>query len=568
MPMIIITSEIDVFLSCCIISGLRDTYQPKAHKVATIMIAPKMLRIIRLFIVISIPESSFSSIINVMLNIRNTFSALSRRLHTVLASKWFFYGLMVYLALSAFWVATSSLYPMAFDEDFHLGIIRLYAELWSPFAIQQAPEAAPYGSLVTDPSYLFHYLMSFPYRILSSFISSEVVVVIILRCLNIAFFVSGLFLYRKVLLRAKFSPAIVNAVFAVFVLIPVVPMLAGQINYDNLLMLIVAASFWLALRSKERLDNKEFPAVTLLWLVALLLVASVVKYAFLPIAVGIMLYLMILSGRMLCRKELTFKKAISDILSHSKLHLGVLFLSLLLGLVLCVQIYAVNVVKYRDLVPDCGAVITVEECSQYGPWGRDYRMNISKQGDAEMSAVKYTATSWLHGMWHRLYFAVAGSTNGFDTKKQLPVGSSVAIAVFAVGLLLFVLNAKKLFRRYPILVMFAVVTVLYVGAVWLQVYKLYLFTGHPVAINGRYLIPLLPAIGVALAVAYAYFFNKLGWKNVKIIFASVVIVLLMQGGGISTYIVRSQPEWYWPNSFMQDANMKLKKIISPITIGS
>lgn len=496
------------------------------------------------------------------------FAAFSRVLYKTFASNWFFYAVVAYLSLSAIWIGISSLYPMAFDEDFHLGIIKLYAELWNPFAIQQTPDAAPFGSITTDPSYLFHYLMSFPYRILDAFIDSEVAIVIILRMMNVALFVLGILLYRKVLLRAGLSSAIVNVVFAVFVLIPVVPMLAGQINYDNLLMLIVAGVFWCVLSIKEKLEASQLPAMQLLWLIALLLFSSVVKYAFLPIAAGVVLYVGYLLVQAIRSKRVQVQDALVDIKSSSKLKVILLSLALVVGLVLCVQRYGVNVIKYHDLVPDCGAVISVEECMQYGPWGRDYRLSQSKENPAEKGPIEYTATNWLHGMWHRLYFAVAGSTNGHATRKQLPVASSVAIVVVFIGIILLLVYGRELLRRHSIFGLFALIAVLYVGALWLQVYTLYTFTGHPVAINGRYLIPLLPAFGVMLVAAYVHFFNRFHLSTLKSVVACLALVLFLQGGGPVTYIVRSEARWYWPNSFVQDANMQLQKHLKPFTIGS
>src|SRR5690606_16417980 len=108
---------------------------------------------------------------------------------------------------------------MAFDEDFHLGIIRLYAEHWGPFSLVQTEAANKFGSIVTDPSYLYHYLMSFPYRVLDGLGASEVTSVITLRMMNVALFAWALWLYRKVLLRAGVSSAVTNVVLAVFILI-------------------------------------------------------------------------------------------------------------------------------------------------------------------------------------------------------------------------------------------------------------------------------------------------------------------------------------------------------------
>ncbi len=51
----------------------------------------------------------------------------SKRLISLLGSTQFFWAIVALFVVQALWIALSSHYPMAFDEDFHLGIIRLYA---------------------------------------------------------------------------------------------------------------------------------------------------------------------------------------------------------------------------------------------------------------------------------------------------------------------------------------------------------------------------------------------------------------------------------------------------------
>ncbi len=501
-----------------------------------------------------------------MMNARISRVLLS--LGNVFASNKFFYGVIAFITLTSFWVAISSLYPMAFDEDFHLGLIKIYAEVWNPFSVVQTPEAAVFGSITTDPSYLFHYVMSFPYRILSAIIPSETAVVICLRVINIALFVWGLILYRKVFLRAKIAPAIINVVFAVFVLIPVVPLLAGQINYDNLLMPIVAGVFLYTMTIREQLRSKQIiPAAPFAYLVLLLLFSSVVKYAFLPIAAGAFLYVGYEIVRAFRNNKNIIPQFVSDVRRlalPAKILIGVLFI---VGFGLFCQRYVVNVVRYHDPVPDCAAVITVEECSQYGPWGRDYRYSQTKDGLEQRNAVAYTGTHWAWGMWHRLFFTVAGPTNEYATRKPLPIPAITAIVIVSAGIVLALAYGRSLLKQYPIFVLFIVVGVLYVAALWLQVYQLYVYTGRPVAINGRYLIPLLPAFGIIIALAYSRFFSRIKQVQLKSVFALVVLLLFLQGGGPITYIVRSEARWYWPDSFMQDANMQVQKMLRPVIIG-
>src|SRR4051794_33439598 len=90
----------------------------------------------------------------------------------LLRSRAFFVAIMVLFVIEAVWIAFSATYPMVFDENTHFGIIQLYAHKWSPLFLHQPPHAEFAGALTRDPSYFYHYLMSFPYRLLTHTTSS------------------------------------------------------------------------------------------------------------------------------------------------------------------------------------------------------------------------------------------------------------------------------------------------------------------------------------------------------------------------------------------------------------
>src|SRR6187401_2990964 len=107
------------------------------------------------------------------------------KLTGVLASSWFWRVILGFFVLEALWFVFSAAYPMAFDEDFHFGVTAIYSHQWLPFLDGQPPHASQFGSLATDPSYLFHYLMSFPLRFIALFTDNQAAQVIFLRVLNV-----------------------------------------------------------------------------------------------------------------------------------------------------------------------------------------------------------------------------------------------------------------------------------------------------------------------------------------------------------------------------------------------
>jgi hypothetical protein len=130
-----------------------------------------------------------------------------------------------------------------------------------------------------------------------------------------------------------------------------------------------------------------------------------------------------------------------------------------------------------------------------------------------------------------------------------------------------VITAKRLWKRYnaPALWLLAAVSLAYLAVLWLQQYQLFVQTGQPVAINGRYLLPLLPWFVLIAALAV----NELlgAREKVKLAVGAVVLLCFLWGGGALTYILRSNDAWYWNNSAVRAANHAVQKALGPITPG-
>jgi hypothetical protein len=120
------------------------------------------------------------------------------------------------------WIALTMRYPGAFDENFHLGLIKIYSHQWLPFIGDQPPLAEVYGAVARDPSYLFHYLMSFPYRFIQLFTDSQTLTVILLRLINVAIAATGIMVFSRVLARLPMSAAARNVALYFYAAIPVV----------------------------------------------------------------------------------------------------------------------------------------------------------------------------------------------------------------------------------------------------------------------------------------------------------------------------------------------------------
>lgn len=491
------------------------------------------------------------------------------RVLAVLASPKFIWGIVVLFVLQAAWIALSSSYPMAFDEEFHLGLIRIYADHLNPFLQGQPPGADSLGAIATQPWYLYHYLMSFPYRLITAFTGDLTIQILILRAVNVGLFAWGLVLWRRLLLMTRASQAIVNFCILLFVLVPVVPLLGAQINYDNLLFPIAALAFMWALDLASRLsDTKRVDGVRLLKLTTLCLLASLVKHAFLPIFIAIFIYLGIKSYRTLGGLRNVCKGLYSGLRGSGRKSGLLLGLALLLSLVLFGQRYGLNMARYHTPVPSCAKVLTVKQCNAYGPWARNHRYQANKTSTPH-NPVPF-AWEWLRGMWLRLFFSVAGPGVHYQTRGPLTVPGMSAVVFAGAGMVLVIAYGRKVFRRYgtDVLTLTTSAAAFYVALLWLRQFMSYMRTAHPVAINGRYLFPvLLPLILLAALSANEFFGRFRDARGLKLALAAVAVAGLVWGGGALTYILRSNDAWYWDNGAVRGANHVIQDNIGPLVPG-
>ncbi len=478
------------------------------------------------------------------------------RFTALVASPTFFWIVLGFFVFEALWFVFSAVYPMAFDEDFHFGLIKLYSQHWLPFPTHQPTSASMYGPLSRDPSYLYHYLMSFPYRLIELFTKDQTIQIIWLRLINVALFSYSLVLFRQLLLRIKSSATFVNVSILVFVLIPIVPLLAATINYDNLFMIFVAWTGLLLAKIIPELEAKRVPLRDLGTLAIVCVLGSIVKYPFLPIFAACVLILVALSWRSFRQPRAMWQAVRKAFLATSKTTMAVLLTLLVLSLTLFSQRYVLNITTYKTLVPRCDAVLTVDACQSYGPWARDREDAQEKNDDFHAHILSFVPT-WMYGMWYRLFFMINGNVPTpawarYQNFAPLPGLGFTGIALAVVGAVLVLLSWRRLFRGEWLLAFFMLATMLYVAALFLSDYQSYANSGAPVAINGRYLLPLLLPLAAIAARAWKL---VIGYRpNIQLAIACLVVLLFLQGGGVLSFMLDSNTTWYWPNHRVVTAN--------------
>jgi len=489
----------------------------------------------------------------------------SNRLLALLSSRKFFWGVIVFFVFESVWIAVSARYPMAFDEDFHFGILKLYAgNHFSPFFASQPAGGDAFGAVARDPSYLYHYLISFPYRLVSLLTDSQMAQVVILRCVNVALFAGGLIAFRKLFLRAKLSPALAHVVLTIFVLIPIVPLLAGQINYDNLLILTVPLTLLLAISILDGIRAQKIHVAQILFLGSVLFLESLVKYSFLPIAGAVAGYLTYRLVRSFWARWSTLPEAVvTNYRQLSSKTIAGLAVLLVVSMGLFVQRYGVNALTYRTALPDCAVVLTEAQCHHYVPWARNHEL-VSQKVAIDKNPLAY-ANLWFHAMLLRSVFAINGPFSDYTNYFPLWLPQATIEFLCLVSVVLAIFFAKKLFARHPELQLLAATALLYLVVLVYTNYKGYLHTGEPVAVNGRYLLLVLPLVLAIAALAFVCFLRKLNIVWFRPMLATVIIMVLLQGGGFVTFILQSDATWYWSgNRTVEHMNSVARTILRPL----
>lgn len=490
----------------------------------------------------------------------------AQKITSLLASRWFFYGTIALFVLQALWFVFSAQYPMAFDENFHFGLVQVYGQQWSPF-ITEAPEGTgPLGALTREPSYLFSYLMSFPYRIAAFLTANQDIQLILLRLLNVALFTAGIFAFRKLLLRIGASHALTHFSLVAFTLIPIVPFLAAHLNYDNLLFLLVPYVLMAALAFADGLRKNTFLVQPFLLFVTLCFIASIVKYPFLPIAASIAVYLI---GVAFWRKRKSDLLAIVHSIRGNFARLSMsakilLISSTLLGGALFAERYGVNYIQYGSLIPDCADVIDFDHCSQYGPWMRNYNIGLSAPEYVEPNLPFYAA-NWYYDMTYRLFFAI---NSEYYTERPLYLPFITAHFIAISGVFLCFIFGRRLVKKYKGLLLFGVITAIYAGTLFSRGYSTYLSTTEFLALNGRYFIPIMLLIFIFIGLAYKELFDLIQRRAVawKVGFTAVTLFFLLQGGGVLTYILRSDASWHRQDSTVIYMNDTAKQLLEPFIL--
>lgn len=478
-----------------------------------------------------------------------------------LGTRLFFVITIVGFSLQAGWLAVSSNYPMISDESYHYEIIRFFSKQWSPFVGSQTAEFSGLGDLTRLGSFVFHYLMSFPLRLVAVFFDQRFIQVVALRFVCIMLVVLGLYFFRKLFLEMKISPKATNLAILATVSIPIFPLISVQINYDNGLFLILPLVLIYALRVVKQQKNR---AVNLLIFASLFLIAPMIKFTFFPILVVIVAFVGICIYRQKRQKIISIKSLQKDyslIGRNKKMAVSGLFI---ISSILFLGSYGVNIIKYQDLTPNCSVVQPISVCERYYPWARSEKIKKQKTPN-DIDPVRYTMIIWLNHISNNTFTAAAKTGKG----KIAVVASPITIYLFAwafflssTGLIIY--YWRELQNNIGVQ-LFAFVACAYTFSLWANRYIAFRHQSVPIAMQPRYLLIIMPLFFVVAAMAW----QKL-LVNKRILTCIILLLLIFgasQGGGILTHLASSEDNWVVNRSYIIDVNRVLSSLARDIVNG-
>ncbi len=488
------------------------------------------------------------------------FADCGRHIWIFLGSKPFFWIILGLFAAQALWVGWSGLYSMAFDEFFHYGLIQEYAKGWTLFIAQPAGPAV-FGAVARDPSFLYHYLMSFPYHLIAAIWHTELAQILVLRVMNVALFMGGLVMYWKLILTTGLSRRTASIIMLFFTLLPTVVVLAPQINYDNMTFLVSGASLLLAAKIIVTLHHKEQPhPFALIGLVVLLLAGSIVKYTFLPLAIVIGLFVLWQLVRAVFRKNLTLRRLGDDAVRHAKRPLGIMLLvAFVIVAGLFMQRIGGNVIRYGTPSPECSAVLPLEQCLGHAAYARNerYQQNNYAAKITDKDKTLYPKR-WYRKMLKESFFAVGPRELDYPAGYPLPTAYNAGRIIIWTMAALIVINVVWLWRKHPVWQLFLLSSVIYGGTLYLFNYSEYLRLGVVVAIHGRYIIYIMPLVA-ALAAASLGRFVRPKWHWLAHVAAVPLLIMMLYGGGMLPFVIRSADTWMFPHAVQ--ANNRLRSFL-------
>lgn len=474
----------------------------------------------------------------------------------------FLIAVVIIFVLHAGWLAYSGVYPLPFDEYYHFGIISIYAQQWSPFIHTQPLDATLYGDITRMTSYLYHYLMSFPYRFFDLFMVGERSIITALRFINIAMVVGALVLFRRFLLDNGISKKVVHLSLALFALTPIVPLLAAHINYDNLMLLLAPVVFATAMNIVRDRGNLAINTIVLL---AIGFTIAIIKDTFAPLFAITTAYV---AGVVIWRYRKKLARNYGEALRAvwSQVSFAILLLWLVVAGALFIERYVMNQIRYGDFRVACDVIQPYDDCLSYSPFYRNEQNLTNKPQELPYGIGGFTEV-WLDRIARGYYATFSHAPTQVQDANE-PYGpillkNILAPSIFiGIGAMLLavvaILHKWKEVWREDILRFAIVLSGGYVLVIYLFNFLAFLNLGQPQAVQARYTLPVLVLWLVVMITAVAKA-ASVRWARGMLLVLAITYLLV---GGTVNRLIQTDEAWLWPDEQLISMSHSLRDSLS------
>lgn len=430
-------------------------------------------------------------------------------------------ALLAWFAIQASFLALVTGVGIPPDEIFHIDAIRFYAEHGLSPLVSSQQDFFHLGDLVRTPSYLYHYLLSFPYRLSPLGHGATVTA---LRLVNVAMVVGALWFLVLFMRHLLFPGAVVNLSLLVLTNTMMFVFLAGAVSYDNQVILLSSIAFFLFVRLVDRLSIRD-----LILFLATLLALMLTKVAALPLVILLFVTLAVL--RRGAVRELPSQ--IREGWERSRLVLVGLLLLLAVPLTLVGERYGGNVVGYGSITVSCTEVHALEDCERNAVFRRNREIGAAAPPIEQRTPLASFSLQWLDRMRVTIFGIMGHRSTAPPALVQL--GS--------IGLLgILVLGITRGLTRNRSLNASLLVGLVYVGVLLAVNRRTYMSSGlFGLALQGRYSFPvILPLVSGGLYYAWRATRDSLPVRRAVASFLVVTFV----AAGVPAFLYATDPGWY------------------------
>ena len=475
---------------------------------------------------------------------------MGTKIKKFVASRKFFWLIVLVFALQGIWFAGSFKYNMPPDESYHFNFIRLYTQQpisHGPFIAHEPGSYLFLGDIQQTPSFLYHYLMNFPLRLFDHVMGDMNHRVVALRIIDVVIGIFSLIVLDRIFRKIKAGPFVSNLALALFVCTGMFIWISAAISYDSMSMLGWFLLLLCLLRLQEKISLQN---ILLVALFAILTVITKITYA--PVIVAVLLAYLFMERK---RLDKLVKALVPRTSSRRTVVLIVVFIAvcgLALGRI------GFNLARYHGVSPSCQAVHGAAACSVSTAVQRDEQVHAAflkfaqAGGQVTFNPLSF-AGDWSDKMYQRTFFYLGHRTMIPNRAAEFVLAMAAVFVAY-----LFATKKTRLVESSKEALLVAAL-IFYTGALFLLNYHSYLHNGTDIGFQGRYLLPIVPIAYVFILKLTRQNYRRLPDARKPLLTAACILLLLAflyEDFPALVFLKGTDVNWY--SAPTANVNLKLK----------